>query len=116
MTNKQILKLVEGETRMDLKTKTGKRKYAIPRGIYFNLAYEFAEDGTYEKIGEEVGYDHVTVLYWRRKLPQHLPYEPEYKHIYYKLRRNLRSGSFEEAEALIMDEQAEEVLTQMITV
>jgi chromosomal replication initiation ATPase DnaA len=109
----EIKKLVEAEFGLNLAVKTGKRKIAIPRGIYFNLAYEFAEDGTYQRIGNEVGYDHVTVLYWRKKLPQHLPYEPEFAHIYYKLRRNLNVSRIEETQALLMDEKATEILSQM---
>jgi hypothetical protein len=116
MTIKQVRYLVEQETRVDISTPSGKWKYSIPRGIFFNLAYEFAEKGTLANIGAELGFNHVMPWYWRKKLFEHLPYETEYAHIYYKLRRNLRSGSFEEAEALIMDEQAEAILTQMIAV
>jgi hypothetical protein len=115
MNLKQIRELVEKETGVDVSTRSNATKITIARGIYYNLAYDFA-NATYKNIAEEIGYCLTQVFYWREKIHEHLPYEPEYKHIYYKLRRNLRSGSFEEAEALIMDEQAEEVLTQMIAV
>lgn len=84
MELEKIKELVEDYYGLDILLKSRKKLYVQARAVYYYLAREFT-DNSLKKIGEIVGKDHATVLYFLSEINYMRKFDSNFNENFYEL-------------------------------